>query len=541
MEIGIRSDIPTYSGGLGALAGDSVRSCADLKIPLVAVTLVSRKGYLRQQITEWGDQIDHPDDWEPSKFMRLLPEAVTVRIEGRDVKIKSWLYDFQSPTGGLVPVCFLDTYLTENDPEDRDITSVHYGGDERYRLKQEIVLGIGGFRMLNALKFKINKYHMNEGHSSLLTLELLKKTNLDADRTRDLSIFTTHTPVEAAFDKFSYDDVHNILGEDSVLAELKKYAGQDRLNTTLLALNLSKYVNGVTKAHMDYSKHLFPGYHLKAVTNGIHPCTWTSQPFRELFDAHIPGWANEPELLVRVDEIPYQQIWDAHIKAKTLLIDYINKTIDADMGANVLTLGFARRAAAYKRATFIFSDLDRLRDINKGGRLQLIFAGKAHPRDEAGKRIIKEIYDYRSKLRGDINVVYLENYNMDLAGRLTSGVDVWLNTPLPPNEASGTSGMKAAFNGVINFSVLDGWWIEGCIEGVTGWAIGPKTHELIGDAERRIRELKDLYNKLEYLVIPMFYNNRDAWTNMMKNSIGKIAYYFHSHRMMRRYAAEAYL
>jgi len=310
---------------------------------------------------------------------------------------------------------------------------------------------------------------------------------------------------------------------------------------TLLALSLSKYVNGVTNAHMEYSKMLFPGYHLRAITNGVHPYTWTCQPFRELFDKYIPGWANEPELLVRVDEIPHQEIWNAHINAKKSLIDYINEGTQGGMDVNVLTLGFARRATAYKRATLIFSDLNRLRDIDKSGKLQLIFAGKAHPKDEAGKRIIKEIYNYRSQLRGDIKVVYLENYNMKLAGKLTSGVDVWLNTPLPPNEASGTSGMKAAYNGVMNFSVLDGWWIEGCIEGVTGWAIGPKPGKPMSEGERRARELKDLYNKLEYLVIPAFYNNRDAWTYLMRNSIGKIAYYFHSHRMMRRYATEAYL
>lgn len=541
MEIGIKSDIPTYSGGLGVLAGDSVRSSADLRIPLVAVTLVSRSGYFRQQITGWGDQIEHADDWEPSKFMRLLPDMVTVRIDGRDVRIKSWLYDLQSPTGGLVPVIFLDTDVPENDPEDKGITSFLYGGDDRYRLKQEMVLGIGGVRMLNALKFKINKYHMNEGHSGLLTLELLKKNDMNADRTKDLCIFTTHTPVEAAFDKFSYDDAKIILGEEFPQEELKRYAGPDRLNMTLLALNLSKYVNGVTNAHMEYSKSLFPGYHLRAITNGVHPYTWACESFRELFNKYIPGWANEPELLVRVDAIPNQKIWQAHIEAKKFLIDYINKNYEAHLDANILTLGFARRATAYKRAAMIFSDLERLKDINKRGRLQLVFAGKAHPRDEAGKRIIKEIYNYRSQLQGEISVVYLGNYNMELASRLTSGVDVWLNTPLPPNEASGTSGMKAAYNGVINFSVLDGWWIEGCIEGVTGWAIGPRPRELMADSERRIRELKDLYNKLEYLVIPLFYDNRDAWTNMMKSSIGKIAYYFHSHRMMRRYATEAYL
>lgn len=541
MEVGIESSMPTYSGGLGVLAGDCVRSSADLRIPLVAVTLVSRKGYFRQEITEWGDQREHLDDWDPSTFMRQLPDTVKVRIDGRDIKIKPWIYDLQSPTGGLVSVIFLDTNVPGNTAEDREITSMLYGGDDRYRLKQEMILGIGGVKMLNALKFKIKKYHMNEGHSSLLTLELLKKNDMDAERTRDLCIFTTHTPVEAAFDKFSYADVETILGEEFPSEELKRYAGQDRLNMTLLALNLSKYVNGVTKAHMEYSKSLFPGYHLSAITNGVHPYTWTCQPFRDLFDRHIPGWANEPELLVRVDEIALEEIWDAHIEAKRGLIDYINEKTAINMEVDVLTLGFARRAAAYKRAILIFTDLARLRDINRVGRLQIIFAGKAHPKDEASKRIIKEIYGRAAQLKEDVDIVYLENYNIDLAARLTSGVDLWLNTPLPPNEASGTSGMKAAYNGVINFSVLDGWWIEGCIEGVTGWAIGPHPEASLSEEEKRSHELRDLYNKLEYLVVPTFYSDRDAWTNMMRSSIGKIAYYFHSHRMMRRYATEAYL
>lgn len=541
MEVGIESGMPTYSGGLGVLAGDSVRSSADLRIPLVAVTLVSRKGYFRQEITERGDQMEHLDDWDPSTFMRLLPDTVMVRIDGNDVKIKPWLYDIQSPTGGLVSVIFLDTDVPGNSSEDREITDLLYGGDDRYRLKQEMVLGIGGVRMLNALKFNINKYHMNEGHSSLLTLELLKENGMDADRTRDLCIFTTHTPVAAAFDKFSYVDAEPILGKEFPHEELKRYAGQHRLNMTLLALNLSKYVNGVTKAHMEYSKSLFPGYHLNAITNGVHPYTWTCQPFRDLFDRHIPGWANEPELLVRADEISLEEIWNAHTEAKRGLIDYINEKTTSGMEDDALTLGFARRATAYKRPLLIFTDLMRLRDINRGGKLQIIFAGKAHPKDEAGKSIIKEIYGYAAQLKDDIKIAYLENYNINLAAKLTSGVDLWLNTPMPPNEASGTSGMKAAYNGVLNFSILDGWWIEGCIEGVTGWAIGLHPEAHLAEEDRRSRELRDLYNKLEYLIIPTFYNNRDTWTNMMRSSVGKIAYYFHSHRMMRRYATEAYL
>jgi len=541
MEIGIKSEIPTYSGGLGVLAGDTIRSSADLRIPLVAVTLVSRKGYLKQKITEEGEQLEYPDEWEPSKYMILLPPTVEVSIENRRVKIKAWLYEHQSVTGGVVPILFLDTDVEGNASEDRCITDFLYGGDERYRLKQEIVLGIGGVRMLEALNFNIAKYHMNEGHSSLLTLELLRRNNMDSDRVKNICIFTTHTPVEAAFDKFPYDLVKELLGDMFPIDALKKYGGQDTLNMTFLALNLSKYTNGVTKAHMEYSRKLFPGHHIMSITNGVHSYTWASPYFRELFDKYIPGWANEPELLVRVGPIPDEEIWKAHVKAKRSLLEFIKEKTGVKLDLDVLTLGFARRATAYKRATLIFSDIERLREVNKVGKIQMVFAGKAHPRDFPGKMIIREIYGYMKQLRDEIKIVYLENYNMEMAARITSGVDVWLNTPLPPLEASGTSGMKAAHNGVLNFSVLDGWWVEGCVEGETGWAIGPPPDEPIGEEERRRRELKDLYNKLEYLIIPTFYDRRDKWIVMMNNSIGKVAYYFNSHRMMRRYATEAYL
>jgi len=541
MEIGIKSEIPTYSGGLGVLAGDTVRSCADLRIPLVAVTLVSRKGYLRQEITEEGEQLEYPEEWNPSKYMIMLPPRVEVYIGDRKVKIGAWLYEQLSLTGGMVPVLFLDTDVEGNRPEDRGITDFLYGGDEEYRLKQEIVLGVGGVRMLEALGFNVAKYHMNEGHSSLLTLELLKRNNMDTDKVKNLCIFTTHTPVEAAFDKFPYTLVEKLLGATFPIEELKKYGGRNRLNMTLLALNLSKYTNGVTKAHMKYSRKLFPGHHIMAITNGVHSYTWTSPFFRELFDKYIPGWANEPELLVRVGIIPDEEIWDAHMKAKRHLFEFITEKTGIKMDLNVLTIGFARRATAYKRATLIFSDIERLREINKTGKIQLVFAGKAHPKDFSGKMLIKEIYNYMKLLKGEIKIVYLENYNMEIAAKITSGVDVWLNTPLPPLEASGTSGMKAAHNGVLNFSVLDGWWVEGCVEGVTGWAIGPPPNEPIDEKERRKKELKDLYNKLEYVIIPKFYERRDEWIIMMNNSIGKIAYYFNSHRMMRRYATEAYL
>lgn len=541
MEVGIKNEVPTYSGGLGVLAGDVIRSSADLKIPLVAVTLLSRKGYLRQKISKEGEQLEYPEAWDPSKFMNHLSTEVKVRIEGRDVKVRSWLYEHQSLTGGVVPVLFLDTDVDGNMAEDRRITDFLYGGDDRYRLRQEIVLGLAGVRMLESLGFKVRIYHMNEGHSSLLTLELLRDNDMDADRVRSLCVFTTHTPVEAAFDKFSYTVVKDLLKDLFPIDVLKKYGGQDSLNMTLLALNLSKYVNGVTKAHMEYSKNLFPGHHIRAVTNGVHSYTWTCQCFRELFDKYIPGWTNEPELLVRAERIPDYETWNAHTKAKKNLIDFVDKETGVKMDVSTLTIGFARRTTDYKRANLIFSDLERLRRINKRGKLQMIFAGKAHPRDESGKNIIRQIYKFKEQLKDEIKIAYLENYNMEIAAKLTSGVDVWLNTPHPPFEASGTSGMKAAHNGVINFSILDGWWIEGCIEGVTGWSIGPSPDESVGEDERKSRELEDLYNKLAYLVIPTFYEARDNWIKIMENSIAKVAYYFNSHRMMRRYITEAYL
>ncbi|MCE5338743.1 MAG: alpha-glucan family phosphorylase [Methanomicrobiaceae archaeon] len=541
MEIGIESDIPTYSGGLGVLAGDVIRSSADLLIPMVAVTLVNRKGYVRQRLTPEGDQIDLPDEWDPGAHMRELSQRVTVRIGDANVAIRAWLYDYWSPVGGLVPVLFLDTDLPENAAEDRGITDYLYGGDQEYRLKQAIVLGIGGTRMLAALGIRVGKYHINESHSSLLTLELLSRPGMDEEKVQTHCIFTTHTPVAVAFETFPRDMAVRLLRNEIPPELLGEYIGEDGLALATLAFRLSRYVNGVTTAHMNFSRRLFPAFHIRAVTNGVHPHTWASGPFRDLYDRHIAGWAQEPELLVRVDEIPHEDIRHAHQQAKQALVDYVREKNGVDLDPLALTIGFARRAAAYKRSTLIFSDLEKLREAARRGAIQLVFAGKAHPADAVGKQEIRQVHDAMRDLEGEVKGVYLENYTMDIAGLMTAGVDVWLNTPLPPYEASGTSGMKAALNGVVNFSVLDGWWIEGWIEGTTGWAIGPGPDAPVSEAERRRRELQDLYSKLEYLIIPTYYLWKDEWVTIMRSSIAKIAYYFNTHRMMRRYATEAYL
>jgi starch phosphorylase len=480
--------------------------------------------------------------------MTLLPHKVNIEIEGRIVYIQAWLYEVRSMTGGLVPVFFLDTDLNENDPSDREITHFLYGGDRAYRLKQEMILGIGGVRMLNRLGFRIKKYHMNEGHASLLAVELLREFKKDIEevwderlvwdieKVKDLCVFTTHTPVEAGHDKFPYELVSRILGDYVPLYLLQDLGGKDHLNMTLLALNLSKYVNGVAKKHGEVSQNMFPGYEIHAITNGVHSFTWTCDSFKRLYDKYLPGWANEPELFVRVGRIPDEEIWEAHMEAKRQLLDFVKTRTGVEMSPDIFTIGFARRATAYKRADLLFSDIERLERIGKG-RIQIIYAGKAHPRDEAGKFLIERIFVIKERLKDSIKIVYLENYNIEIASKLVSGVDVWLNTPLRPLEASGTSGMKATHNGVPNFSVLDGWWIEGHIEGFTGWAIGPSP-DVPADPSK---DADDLYNKLEKVILPIYYNDRHTWIRIMQNAIGKNAYYFNSHRMMRRYVTEAYI
>ena len=551
MEIGLKAEIPTYSGGLGVLAGDTIKSAADLKIPMIAVTLLYRKGYFQQHFGSDGWQQESDIEWRPEKHMQRLPTKTLVTIEQRDVKIQAWLYTVKSPTGGEVPILFLDTDIPGNAPEDRGITDHLYGGGLELRLKQEIVLGIGGARMLAALNFAIKKYHMNEGHASLLTQELLNTirvpfqdlSNNSTGKWREVMercVFTTHTPVEAGHDRFPYDMVERIMPPEVPIHLLKEISGDDELNMTILALKLSHYINGVAKRHGEVSQNLFPGFEIHAITNGIHPFTWCSPYFVNLFDQHLPGWANEPELLVRVDNIPDEEIWENHCGAKAFFFQYIKEKTGKTLDPELLTIGFARRAATYKRGDLIFYDLERLLQIGSG-KLQFVFGGKAHPKDDEGKKVIQRIIQKAEKMHGSIEMVYLENYNMEVASYFIPGVDIWLNNPMRPLEASGTSGMKAALNGVPNFSVLDGWWIEGHIEGVTGWSIGPPPAEIDQEVGRAAEDLEDMYHKLEHVIIPLYYENRSGWIKVMKNAIGKNAYYFNTHVMMRRYVTDAYI
>ena len=547
MEIAMESDIPTYSGGLGVLAGDTLRAAADIGVPMVAVTLVSRAGYFRQEIDPQGWQIEHADDWDPARYATRLQATVALDLEDRQVWVGGWLYELSSRVDGCVPVLLLDTDLPVNDPRDRDITRYLYGGDESYRIKQEVVLGVGGIAMLQALGFNLMGYHMNEGHSAFLTLALLRRfaypsedlrsgeSPYDLPRVRELCTFTTHTPLEAGHDKFDYALVRRIYGDLLDPGTVKLLAGEDKLNMTRLALNLSDYVNGVAKRHAEVSRKMFPGYAVHAVTNGVHASTWTGLPFAVLYDQHVPGWCHEPELLSRADRIPNDSLWAAHQEAKQALVDKVRKLTGVVLNPDQPILGFARRMTAYKRADLLFTDLERLKAIARERPFQIVMAGKAHPMDAAGKQLIEALHVHMRDLAGKIPMAFLPDYDMDLALLMVSGSDVWLNTPLRPLEASGTSGMKAAFNGVPQLSVLDGWWVEGCLEGVTGWAVGEDSLTANG------HDAIALYEKLEKVILPLWYDDRPGWTAVMKGAISKNAAYFNSHRMMRRYATEAYL
>jgi starch phosphorylase len=548
MEIALRSEIPTYSGGLGVLAGDTICAAADMELPMVAVTLISHQGYFRQEIDPSGRQIEHPDAWDPTKWTVGLTAKVAVTIEQRDVWVGGRLYVHEGHMNGRQPVILLDTDLDENHPDDRTITHFLYGGDEAYRLKQEMVLGIGGIRMLRALGFEIRQYHMNEGHSALLPLELLRRyayapeelrpgeSPYDLPRVRDLCCFTTHTPVEAGHDRFDYRLVDRVMEPMIDTATLKQLAGENDLNMTRLALNLSEYINGVAKRHAEISRGMFPGYRVHAVTNGVHPFRWTSASFRALYDKYLPGWCHEPELLVRADCcLADDEVWAAHLACKRVLVDRVASLTSVRLDPELPVLGFARRMTAYKRPDLLFTDLERLRAIAQQSPFQVVLAGKAHPRDAGGKQLIETLHRHMRDLQDVLRVVYLPDYGMELAQNMVAGVDVWLNTPLPPREASGTSGMKAAFNGVPNLSVLDGWWIEGCIEGITGWAVG--NSEAVSDGE----DAASLYRKLEQTVLPLYHQDRPGWINVMRGAITKNASFFNSHRMMRRYATEAYI
>ncbi len=540
MEIAADSKIPTYAGGLGVLAGDTLRSAVDLELPVIGITLLYRKGYFRQRL-DHGNQVERDVNWNPSVYLTELPNKIKINIEGRDVAVKAWMYKMIGVTGEANPVIFLDTDLPENDAQDRQINYHLYGKDQKYRLMQEIVLGIGGVRMLESIGcHNIEKYHMNEGHSALLTLELLRRSQAKdkIDDVRHHCVFTTHTPVPAGHDQFPKDLAQTLLGDFLKVTKDENIYHDNKLNMTYLGLRFSKFINGVAKKHGEVSRSMFPGYHIESITNGVHSSFWTSPAFRELFDRYIPSWRSDPFSLRYVLSIPKEEIWEAHRKAKQALLELLSKKYKVEFDPEMFTIGFARRAATYKRGDMLFSDIKRLLKIAKKEKgLQIVYAGKAHPKDGAGKDIIKKIVSAMESVKDKINVCYVEDYDMEIAKVMVAGVDIWLNTPQRPQEASGTSGMKAAHNGVPHFSTLDGWWLEGHIENITGWSIG--IHPDIKD-DIHEEDSEDLYTKLEYVILPKFYGERDSWIEVMRHSIAMNGSFFNTHRMVEQYVSNAY-
>jgi starch phosphorylase len=511
----------------------------------VAFSLVHRKGYFQQHLNQSGDQSENVQPWNPADFCTEETPRIKVTVEGREVSVRAWRYEMQGHYGHVVPIYLLDTDLDGNSGWDRGLTDHLYGGDTNYRLQQEIVLGMGGKRMADALDLTVNVYHMNEGHAALLTLALLESqmgggpigvpAESDIEQVRRKCVFTTHTPVPAGHDRFSTEQAIRILGgERTARLETLRVFEDGLLNMTLLALRFSRYANGVAMQHGKVSRAMFPQYQIDSITNGVHAPTWIAEPVQQLLDSHLPAWRRDNLYLRNAIELPENEIQAAHSVAKETLLTEVASRTGLVLNPSVLTLGFARRAATYKRANLLFTDPERLLKIAaQAGGLQILYAGKAHPQDGPGKALIHNVIEIAGKLSSDVlRIVYLENYAWDLGALLTAGVDVWVNTPRRPYEASGTSGMKAALNGVPSLSILDGWWIEGCIEGVTGWAIE--------DGANDQEEAASLYNKLENSVVPLYLAAPEKWARLMRTTLAFNGSYFNTNRMVKQYTRNSY-
>ncbi len=569
--------MPSYSGGLGVLAGDTIRAAADLRLPMVAVSLLYRKGYFTQRLAEDGSQTEEPVAWRVEDFLTEEPARASVPIENRRVELRCWRYSVKGVHGFEVPVYFLDADLPSNTEFDRNLTGSLYGGDSYYRLCQEVILGVGGVRMLRALGYSdLTRFHMNEGHAALLSLELLGeeaqkagRTSIrgeDIQRVREKCVFTTHTPVPAGHDRFPVEYLTRVFPEQTNFFDLSDASAADlvkrilqaeqtvsglldaarsgaSVNMTQLALNLSTYVNGVAKQHGETSRQMFPEVPIHAITNGVHAGTWTCPAFQQLFDRYIPSWREDNFSLRSALGLPAEDVWSAHLIAKHELLEEVRKKTGLHLDPEIFTIGFARRATGYKRADLILSDLDRLRQIAKdAGHFQIIYAGKAHPNDAGGKDIIRRIYKAKKALRKNVSTVFLDDYNLELGAKMTSGVDLWLNTPQFPLEASGTSGMKAALNGIPSLSILDGWWVEGHIEGVTGWSIGESRRGSGNGSETDNQaEAESLYSKLESVILPLYYGERHKFLEVMQHAIAINGSFFNTQRMVQQYITDAYL
>jgi starch phosphorylase len=529
MEIALESNIKNYAGGLGVLAGDILRSAAEKSFPMIGMTLLSSQGYFKQKINSAGKQIEQIDRDYDFSLLKKLDTEIELNLGKEVVKIGVWQYLISRENGLKVPVYFLDSNISGNKNIYKKLTNKLYGGDIEERLRQEIILGRGGVKMLEALGFNnIKKYHLNEGHASFVGIELFSRARElnNADKIETVKrqcIFTTHTPIKTVFDEFPLPLI--LKNQSDFPTDLPDLIKNQKINSLDLGMYFSAHINGVSKIHQQLLNNIFPHKNISAVTNGVNSFFWTSEEFKKIYNKYFPGWREDGLKLKEAINIPNQEIWSAHQVNKQRLIDYIKNSQGTTWQAEVFTIGFARRFTEYKQPLLILSDVERLLEIlETSGRAQIVFAGKAHLRDINGQEAIKKIYQIKKKYP-KLNIIFLENYSLNLAQLLVAGVDLWLNTPVPPQEACGTSGMKAAHNGVAQLSTADGWWPEGYVKNKTGW--------LVNNAD-------ELYECLKKEVLPLYYKQPQLWQEMMKQVISINASYFNSGRVLAQYINEAY-
>ena len=521
-EIGLWSELHTYSGGLGVLAGDHVKSAADVGLPLVGMSLLYREGYGRQHLDDQGIQSETYAPIDPNDHLTNTGQTIQLPLDGSTLYASIWKASVVGVGGHVVPVYFLDTFHPNNSAEFVGLGARLYGGDDSTRVRQEYLLGVGGVRALQALGHDFAGMHLNEGHCTFAMLEMLHQ-GWTREELAQRTLFTTHTPVPAGHDRFEWSLVEDVMGDllPSDARELVREAGDSegggRCSMSHLAVALSTAVNAVSNLNAQVASTMFGTTHIAPITNGVHHITWTSPQMSGLFDHHLPGWKEDPSQLGYAGRLPDAALRDARQVNRRILRELVHASTGVELDEHRLTIGFARRFATYKRANLVFSDLERLRSIG-AGRIQFVFSGKAHPKDEGGKQLIRDIFASAGEVAEDIPVAFIENYDMATGLAMTSGVDLWLNNPIRPLEASGTSGMKAAMNGVPNCSILDGWWPEGCEHGVNGWAIGHSEDER-DDA----RDAENIYNVLEHEVLPLWDEGPERWAKLMRASIATSA------------------
>ena len=547
MEIGLENHIKNFAGGLGILAGDTLKSGADLGLNICGITLNYSQGYFTQTLDpNTGLQIEKSDAWDISKYLTLESQEFSLEIEAQTVWVRIFRYDIKGEKG-VVPVYFLDTDYDKNALENRQICSNLYTADNNLRLKQEILLGIGGVKMLETLgKLETTqKFHLNESHAAFAILALRDIFKQNPKELREKVVFTTHTPVLHGHKHYQIDFLQPYLGEKyfNLILETEKINGDFSL--TKFCLENAIYSNAVSKKHAQISNQLFPGYDIDFITNGVHAKSWTSEATKSLFDQYLPGWKQDSSLLRNALEIPDEKVWQTHQVNKTELLKLVQERTGQVLDSKIFTIGFGRRVDPYKRLDLIFNDLERLKAIaDKHQGLQLIFSGKAYPKTQTLEGSIAKIFSLSKQDLGSLKIVYIPNYDMEISLKMVSGSDIWLNNPIKPLEASGTSGMKAAMNGVPNLSILDGWWIEGWVEDQTGWAIGQEEVLTVAKEEAALvnqHDANNLYEKLEKVVLPTYFFNSNHWIEIQKQAMALNGSHFNTERMVLEYLSKGYI